>query len=63
MLQRLSGKKKEAEELFRSTEFKTHIQKRTAERKKSSVISPLLKKKLVANKKVSLSKGNKRQAA
>jgi hypothetical protein len=50
-------KKKEAEQLFHSAEFKTHIQKRAAERKKSSVVSSLLKKK------VPLSKGNKRQVA
>jgi hypothetical protein len=56
-------KKKEAEQLFHSAEFKTHIQKRTAERKESSVIPSLLKKKLVVKKKVSLSRGNKRQVA
>jgi hypothetical protein len=56
-------KKKEAEQLLYSEEFKVHIQKRAAERKESSVITPLLKKKPVAKKKVSLSKGSKRQVA
>lgn len=56
-------KKREAEQLFHSEEFKTHIQKRTAERKKSLVVSSPLKKKFVVKKKGSLTNGNKHQVA
>jgi hypothetical protein len=56
-------KKKEAQELFHSPEFESHIQKKSAQRKKSLITSSVLKRKVVVKKNAVLSQKSRNQVA